>query len=402
MASWLQNLRDKAQSNFRGWGYAGQQGEFGHVGAAGKIERGVTELLKGEFIGRADAKAPQQFQTDMNQTPWVRENDQVNTDDGIRGGAPQPSPDGQGVPAGQQTREEDINRQTGDFQAMVDRDYETTMSGIAGEEKGFREQAGTAESKIKAQYGTAKTSIGEELATRETGLAGEEQTAATSAKTAQQEARDMFREIQQQNIAQLSGLGISSSSVSEALAERLGVETARRIGGVTGTFNEIKQNIAKEKTRIQTYYKQRVTDLEENMAVGIKEIQDSLMGGLRQISQARTVAATDKANQRTEIWSRAQTALAGLKADAQDFAQSLEEWERKRTASLQSVEQDPNFLANLQAGAATFAQDPAFSQFNFAPQAALSSKGQWSGQIKSTPKEEESEYDKLLREAGIN
>ena len=308
-------------------------------------------------------------------------------DGGIKQVAP-PSP-GPQDPGGQDIREGDINRQAGDFQAMVDRDYETTMSGIAGEEKGFREQAGTAESKIKAQYGTAKTSIGEELATRETGLAGEEQTAATSAKTAQQEARDMFREIQQQNIAQLSGLGISSSSVSEALAERLGVETARRIGGVTGTFNEIKQNIAKEKTRIQTYYKQRVTDLEENMAVGIKEIQDSLMGGLRQISQARTVAATDKANQRTEIWSRAQTALAGLKADAQDFAQSLEEWERKRSTSLQSVEQDPNFLANLQAGAATFAQDPAFSQFNFAPQAALSSKGQWSGQIKSTPKEED-------------
>jgi len=280
----------------------------------------------------------------------------------------------------------------------------TCTQGLQSQEESLKGAAGAAEGKIQAQYGTARTAIGEEQATREAGMGRELSTAETSAKTATQQARDLFRETQQQNIAQLSGLGISSSSVAEALAERLGVETARRIAGVTGTFNEVKQNIAQETTRIQTYYKARLSDLEQSMAAGISSIQESFAAGLREINQARNVAATDKANRRAEILSRAQTAMANLQADAQRFAQQLQTWETQKSSALQSIGNDENFLKQMTSDTAYLQSQPQFSQFDFSPSVSYDKYGNITGQLKSSVRgeeEEESEYEAAKRKAGI-
>ena len=236
--------------------------------------------------------------------------------------------------AGQDTQYNDINNQVDDFGAIIDRDYETTMGALASQEQGLQGQAKTSEENIRAGYAPAKTAIGEEQVVREAGLATEAATAQKQGTSATQQARDLFRQMQQQNIAQLSGLGISSSSVAEALAERLGVETARRLAGITGSVDEVVQNVAKETTRVKTYYQQKVADLEGQMSAGIANIQQSLLDGIRQINSARQQAASDKANRRAELMSRAQTAVAQLQANAQNFAQSLQVWETQRQAAL--------------------------------------------------------------------
>jgi hypothetical protein len=45
--------------------------------------------------------------------------------------------------AGQQTQQDNINRQVDDFGQIIDRDYETTMGALSGQESGLRGQAVT-------------------------------------------------------------------------------------------------------------------------------------------------------------------------------------------------------------------------------------------------------------------
>lgn len=274
------------------------------------------------------------------------------------------------APAGNQGLEQNINQQVNDLGSIIDRDYETAMGALASQEQGLRGQADVAGQAIQSQYGQAKTAVGEERATRESGITTQEQTATRQQASSLQQARDLYRQIQQQNIAQLSAAGLSSSSVAEGLAEKLGVETARRIAGVTGSTNEILQNLAGERTRVQTYYQQRLSDLEQTMTTQKAQIQQALIEGLNQLNSARNKAASDKSNRRQELITNAQSSLAQLQAQAQNFQQSLEQWQAQRAATLQQAQQfvlNPTDFSQLNNYAQQVSQLPQIGGFQAVP-----------------------------------
>jgi hypothetical protein len=277
----------------------------------------------------------------------------------------------------------------------IDRDFETAMSDLSGQESSLNQQVGQMVNEATTDYGGVQTALGAEQATNVAGLQSEATTAKTQEKGALTQARDLFRETQQSNIAQMSGLGISSSSVAEALAERLGVETARRIAGVTGSTNEIMQNIAKETTRVETYYKEKLTTLEKQLADRKGAIQSSLMEGLRQINNARNQATADKANRRAELWRNAQTAAQNAKAEAQKFKQQMDMWREQKAAALTPIQTDPNYLNNLMTQYQNITQNPNFSQFDVGMTADQNAKGQYSTKLTIGQKKKPTEDDPL-------
>jgi hypothetical protein len=196
-----------------------------------------------------------------------------------------------------------------------------------------------------------------------------------------QQARDLFRQTQQQNIAQLSAMGISSSSVSEALAERLGVETARRIAGVTGSVQEVQQNAQQELQRTNAYYQGKKNDLNNWVNDQKANIQQSLMAGLNQINSARNQAATDKSRSRAELINNVQNAIQSLTAQQQQFQQSLDQWAQQKSSVLQPLVTDPNFIQSLQKTTDTLNQNFAPTGFGYAPQFSQNGQGQLSGQV---------------------
>ena len=155
-----------------------------------------------------------------------------------------------------------------------------------------------------------------------------------------QGARDLFRQTQQQNIAQLSALGLSSSSVMEGLAEKLGVETARRMAGLTGSYEEVTQNLAKESARVKNYAESKIRQVEENVGLQIKSIQSQIMDAIAQIGQQRNVAATAKASARADVLSQARQQIYNLQASAQTFAQQLQTWATQKAQSLADVNKE--------------------------------------------------------------
>src|SRR3990167_8224128 len=70
------------------------------------------------------------------------------------------------VPAGNAGLEQNINRETEDLGAILDRDYETTIGALAGQEQGLRGQAGASEESIRAGYGPARTAVQEQQASK--------------------------------------------------------------------------------------------------------------------------------------------------------------------------------------------------------------------------------------------
>lgn len=308
------------------------------------------------------------------------------------------------APPGSDIIRNDIQQQTDAGNNIIDRDFEQALSELALQEQGLQRQAGLSEQQVRTQGDQAKTSLQEARDTSLTGLSREEQTAQKQASSAMQQARDLYRQMQQQNIAQLSATGLSSSSVAEALAERLGVETARRIAGVTGSRDEVIQNVELERSRINNVFQTKKQQLEESIGLQITQIQQSLLQGLDTINNARSAAAADKANARERLLSSAQSQVAQLQAQAQQFQQQLQEAAAKRTAavseSLNLLTATPQDFSNLTSNIGAIA--PALQGTGLDFGINVNQKGQPTFQFTSPKKEKEDPYGLGLTEEDIN
>jgi hypothetical protein len=294
-----------------------------------------------------------------------------------------------------------LNNQLSNGNSQIDTDYNSYISDLNAQEQNLRGQADVYGQQLSNQAESAKTALGAEKTTKESGLATQEQTANKQASSALQQARDLYRQVQQRNIAQLSGVGLSSSSVAEALAERLGVETARRVAGVTGSQQEILQNIAKERSSLNDYYQRRLTDLDSELSTQKNALQQQLISGINQINNARNVAASERAQARQNLLSQTQSALAQLTANAQAFQQSLDQWKAQNETRLGQVGQDlPSLFQSLN-NAVTNTANPQGLNYGFTING--NPQGQLGYQISASPKKNslEDQMAQLYLQAGI-
>lgn len=287
--------------------------------------------------------------------------------------------------------------------SQIESDYNQAMSMLSGAESGLRGQADIAGQTIDQQAGAAKTEIGNTQSTAEQGVSSTLQTAEKQGTSAMQQARDLFRQTQQSNNAQLSALGISSSSVSEALAERLGVETARRIAGVTGSLQEARVNATQELGRVKTYYQSKIEDIAKQTEIQKAQIQQSLIQGLNQINAAKGEAASAKSQARASLLSQVQSQIYSLTQQQQQFQQSLDQWAAQKQAALTPIAQDPNYLAKLVSTANTFNQQFTPQGFQFVPEVSMNAQGTMTGKIstQSTKQPKEDPLAALYKQAGV-
>jgi len=284
--------------------------------------------------------------------------------------------------------------------SQIEADYNQAMSMLDQSASGLQSQATQAGSVIDTGAADATNQIKNNQTVAEQGTNASLSTAEKQGTSAMQQARDLFRQTQQGNNAQLSALGISSSSVSEALAERLGVETARRIAGVTGSIQEARQNAVNELGRIKTYYEGQVTNLAKQVQDQKAQIQQSLIQGLNQINSARSQAASAKASSRANLISQVQSQIGALTQQQQQFQQSLDQWVAQKNAALTPIVQDPNYLQKLISTANTLNAQPEFSKFGVAvPNVNVDKNGIMTGQINTQKKP--NDPNDLLSKYGI-
>lgn len=209
----------------------------------------------------------------------------------------------------------------------INRDYEDAIAQAQLSEDTLNRQGNEAQSSLRSQGEKSLSATRNEQAVAEQGLASQGQTATKTYQSGTRGARDLFRQQQQANIAQTSALGISSSSVSEGLAEKLGVDLARRLAGLTGSYEEVNQNLAKEGARIKTFAAQKIKETEDTIAQQLQSIQSQVLEGVRGIGLQKQMAASAKANARADLINKAQQAIYQLQSDKQNFDQQIKQWE---------------------------------------------------------------------------
>jgi hypothetical protein len=285
--------------------------------------------------------------------------------------------------------------------SQIDADYDMAMNALNDQEGGLNRQAGQGISQIDTDYGEAKNELTNNRTTQQGAVNTSLQQGETQGATAMTQARDLFRQTQQSNIAQLSALGISSSSVQEALAERLGVETARRIGGISGNLQEIRTNASNELNRIGQYYDGKLETARKQADVLKGNIQTALIDGLNRINSARQQASSDKARGRQQLLSEAQNQIFQLQQQQQKFEQSMQQWREQKAAALTPIAQDPNYVQNLLAQTQQINQQYAPTGFTATPSFNVDEKGNYSGQINWQKNKDEDPMAELYRQAGI-
>lgn len=255
---------------------------------------------------------------------------------------PAPRPTGGGQSSqniGTQQQTNTVNQNANDLQGQADFEFEQALSVIGQQEGALR---GQSEADISAQQVAGTGAVNRATQAKGKNIQGLESEQATAEKQTSgglKQARDLFRQLQQQNIAQLSGLGISSSSVAEALAEKLGVETAQRINGLTGSLEEVRLNIAKEKTNVENVFQSKLTEIQQQTDAAIQGIRANLATQLAQLASLRGQAATQKAQARTDIAVNARNQIQAIQLEAQQRAQGIQDAAARRQQALQEAEQ---------------------------------------------------------------
>lgn len=278
-----------------------------------------------------------------------------------------------------------VNSNTNQYNDFINQDYNNAIGYLDQQEQGIRGDAGIAENEISTGYTSAIGSLGNAQSEGQAGVANQVQTGEKSASNAMQQARDVFRQTQQNNIMQLSGAGLSSSSVNEALSERLGIETARRIFSVTGNLDEIRQNASKELSRINQYYSNKKIELESTKNIEVSKIKSALNQGLNQINNSRNQATSDKAKSRFDLLSNAQSQIASIKQQQLQFENSLKEWATKNSSALQPLATDPSFLKSISDTQNNFNSTFNPTGFNYAPSFSTNANGQVNSAVKWSP-----------------
>ena len=304
------------------------------------------------------------------------------------------------TPPGNDIRGADVQNQLNAGNNIIDRDFELALNELSVQEQGLYRQADQSKGEITSQGNRARNVLQEQRDTNLAGVSREEQTAQKQADSGLQLARDLFRQLTQTNIANLSAAGLSSSSVAEALAERLGIETARRIAGITGSRDEILQNAAQEKTRIEKVFGQKKLEIEGMITQEIGKVQQVLMQGLDTINNARRAAAVDKANARERLLADAQSRVAELQAQAQEWNYELQQAAAKRQAALdESINlftATPQDFSNLTKNINAIA--PALQGTGLDFGIDVNKRGEMGIQFSSPKREEDEDLEALLGE----
>jgi hypothetical protein len=222
---------------------------------------------------------------------------------------------------------------------IVQQEYDNALNALAGEESFQRGNFGNMQAQAMHQGQVSENRLTEGRDAALDAAGQQEVTARETEASGLSTVRNLFRDIQQQNIADLSARGISSSSVAEALAERLGVETMKRIGDITGDTQTVINNIAKEKTRVVQVFNSKKEELWQGVDLQIQDIQNKLSYALNQISTQRGQAALQKQQARTDIAQQARSMINQIKQSAFEYEQKMAQEAARRQQGIDSAMQ---------------------------------------------------------------
>lgn len=218
---------------------------------------------------------------------------------------------------------------------------EAEYNRLAGEEKAYTEgERGRVIGEVPGQFAPIRAGLQSREAELIQGLEGKRGSTEKQAQGALAQGRQLFQELEQRNIAAASAGGLSSSSVVEAMSERLGRETAQRIAGITGSRDEIFANIENEKSRVKTFTAQKMTEVDQEERRTIGDLQALFSERLLDIERRRVGGEGERAQMRAQLALDVSNRIASVRAQAAQLRDSVNGFDVNEVGKLTDVLND--------------------------------------------------------------
>ena len=163
-------------------------------------------------------------------------------------------------------------------------------------------------------------------------LTDEEQTTRKQEASALSQARQLFNELNQYNLARFG----SGTSAGQAAMELLGRSTQQGIGNVT---QQAAENINKIKTawkNLDDFVEQNKLKVAKDVESKRQEVINWFNSAIGQINANRQMLEGEKAQKRYEVLQGRTNFLNEIKRQEWEFGQQLESWKQSRQADLAS------------------------------------------------------------------
>lgn len=204
------------------------------------------------------------------------------------------------------------------------------LNQMAQEYEGGRPEA---EAQIGTSFDREATTYANKEATEIGGLNSQEGVVNREEANALAQARQLFNELSQRNVA-MFGAG---SSAGPAAQEILGRDTSRKFGSVGETATAGRTTIEGERTRVKTFTAQKKAELETQKQEAIRNVQKEFREGLLKINGMKAQNESAKASARLELLQQAQQQAFEIEQADKAYARAIDQFEREKAATSAQV-----------------------------------------------------------------
>ena len=195
-------------------------------------------------------------------------------------------------------------------------------------------EATNARGALQGDYDVASSTLGQQKTKQLGSLDESGQTVQRNTANALGEARTTYNELGQKNQAYLSATGLGSSSVAEALQEKLGRDTFKAIENLTQNRDATLQNIEKQRGEVNQFYSTKEAELINGLNSAKQQITTQLQRSLAEVDRDRSLNEANRAAKKAEVIADARRVSSAASAEAAAQKQALDSWSTWKTGFL--------------------------------------------------------------------
>jgi len=225
-------------------------------------------------------------------------------------------------------------------------DYNNTLSAIDAQQKLAQTELPLQVNSLNQQKADVTTGLQGQQASQLQDIGNTEQNQQGATQGALEQLRQLYQEAGQRQTGQLAAAGISRSSAAEAMSSLLGRDMAQRVAGTVQSGAQVLSNLATERTKVNQYYGQQLSDVERETADKITEANAQFQAQLAQLQQLRGQAAVAKQQAKAQLFQQYQQQVYQVQQANYQAKLALAQFKNDLYAKIDMAKQYSNSFGN--------------------------------------------------------
>lgn len=206
----------------------------------------------------------------------------------------------------------------------IDQAYNDSLTAYQNQENETVAQRDLSLQRLGTQNQQALASVGEAQQGQIQSLDQSAGSIKSSSTNAVNDARRAFNELTGRNNARLSASGLNSSSVADAMQEKLSRNTFAALDQISQNRESALQNIESTKAKANEFYQRQKADLATALSQAQTDLQNQFTAALNRINEARNISAQQKQQARNQVQAGLAAAYQAAQAKAAEYQHALD------------------------------------------------------------------------------